>query len=80
MQYTIRNVPESLDRALRERAKAEGRSLNDVTVQALLQALGLDEKPPKRRDLSSFLGTWVDDPDMERAFEEQRRVDPDAWR
>lgn len=80
MQYTLRNVPEALDRALRERARLEGRSLNDVALHALHQALGLGPETPKRRDLSSFVGTWEADPEMEEIFEEQRRIDPELWR
>lgn len=80
MQYTLRNVPEALDQALRERARQEGRSLNEVALHVLQQAMGLGAETPKRRDLSSFVGTLEPDPEMERAFEDQRRIDPEMWR
>lgn len=40
MQSTLRNVPKGLDLALRERAKAENKSLDEVVIEALSQALG----------------------------------------
>ncbi len=39
-QYTLRGVPDHVDRALRERAATYGRSLNRVALEAL--ELGLD--------------------------------------
>ena len=43
MQYTIRNVPESLDAALRQSARQKGKSLNEVAVEALARGAGLTE-------------------------------------
>lgn len=80
MQYTIRGIPRSVDRALRERARRENRSLNEVAVEALAEGLGVDEGPRQWRDLSDIAGTWVRDPAVERALEEQRQVDPELWR
>lgn len=80
MQYTLRNVPPEVDRALRERAGRERRSLNEVAIEALARALGVDAEPLRRRDLGDVAGTWVEDEKVERALEEQRRVDPDLWR
>jgi plasmid stability protein len=39
MQYTLRNIPSTLDEALRERARAEGKSLNEMAIETLLAAL-----------------------------------------
>ena len=80
MQYTLRNVPEHLDRALREQARREGKSLNQVLLEALQRALGQLGEPVRHRDLSDIAGSWVPDPDTEAALEEQRKIDPDLWR
>jgi hypothetical protein len=80
MQYTIRNVPPYLDEALRERAREEGKSLNEVTVETLLQGLALTGKPIRHRDLSDVAGTWTSEPEIEEALQDQRRIDPDLWR
>lgn len=80
MQYTLRNIPKSLDQALRRRAQQEGKSLNEVTVEALLRAMGLLGEPVVQRDLDDIAGTWCEDPVAESAFADQRRIDEDLWR
>jgi plasmid stability protein len=58
MQYTIRQVPRELDRALRARARAEGKSLNETAVAVLAEALCA--KPEvKHRDLSDLVGSMT---------------------
>lgn len=80
MQYTIRGIPESLDDAIRERARAEGKSLNEVAVEALTDGLGLGPTEIVRRDLSDVAGTWKPDAELEAALAAQHRVDPDLWK
>ena len=80
MQYTLRNVPEHLDRALREQARREHRSLNEVVIAALLRAVGRHGEPPIQRDLSDIVGTWVEDPEQDRILQDQRQIDPGMWR
>jgi len=41
MQYTIRQVPRNLDEALRRAARERGKSLNEVTIEALARGLAL---------------------------------------
>lgn len=79
MQYTLRNVPPELDSALRTKAKEEEKSLNQATIDALLQAFGLKREPAKRRDLSFLVGSWDSDPEVEKALEDQRKIDPELW-
>ena len=79
MQYTIRNIPPHLDRVLRQRAKERGQSLNATAIDALRDGLGLTDLPVARRDLSDIVGTWVQDPEIDAALENQRRIDPDLW-
>lgn len=79
MQYTLRNIPKALDEALRRRARQEGKSLNEVAIEALMRALGMTGTPVRHRDLGDVAGSWESDPEMDRALEEQRRIDPDLW-
>lgn len=79
MQYTIRNIPPHLDRVLRERARERGQSLNETAIDALLDGAGLTDRPIARRDLSDIAGAWVEDPEIDAALEDQRRIDPDLW-
>ncbi len=80
MQYTIRNVPKQLDRALRQRAREQGRSINQVALEALLHALGLAGDDVPRRDLSDVAGSWRKDPATEAALTDQRQVDGELWK
>jgi len=80
MQYTLRNLPKPLDRAIRERALRENKSINEVAIDALLRAFGMLGDMPAQRDLSDVAGTWQSDQDLDRVLLEQRRVDPDLWR
>jgi hypothetical protein len=79
-QYTIRNVPPRVDRALRRKAQALGVSLNAYLVQALEAEAGLGPTPREHDDLDSFFGSWVEDKAVDRALAEQRRVDPRDWK
>ena len=61
MEYTIRSVPEEVDLAFRARAKAEGKTLNDLAIEALAQRAGVVPKVgAKKRDLS-FMRMHPDD-------------------
>ena len=80
MQYTIRNVSKRLDKALRAKAKAEGKSLNAAALEALEAALGVAGDRPKRRDIGFLSGTWIEDPEFEKTIKEQRRIDRELWK
>jgi len=80
MQYTLRGIPPVLDDAIRERAKAEGKSLNEVAVEALAEGLGLGDEDIVRRDLSDVVGTWKKDAAVEAGLAAQDRVDEGLWK
>jgi hypothetical protein len=80
MQYTLRGIPPAVDEAVRERSKAEGRSLNDVAIAALVEGLGLGANDVVRRDLSDIAGTWKRDAAVEAAIAAQDQVDEDLWK
>lgn len=78
MQYTMRGIPPALDAAIRQRARREGKSLNEVTLAAL--ALGFDRGRVVRRDVSDIVGTWKRDAALEGALLAQDRVDDELWK
>ena len=80
MQYTIRNIPKPLDRALRRLAREQGKSLNEVTLTALLRAMGIEDGDRNVRDLADIAGTWREDPATDAALQDQRRIDPELWK
>jgi plasmid stability protein len=80
MQYTIRNVPEYLDAALRSSADAEGKSLNEVAIEALARGAGLKEHRSRQRDLHDIAGSWRKDPAFDSAVAAQDTIDEAMWR
>ncbi|MBA3453895.1 MAG: hypothetical protein H0T42_12445 [Deltaproteobacteria bacterium] len=68
-----------MDRALRERAKAEGKSLNEVAIEALSRALNIEQTSVRRRDLGGIAGSWIHDRKVDEALEQQRSIDPEVW-
>jgi len=80
MQYTLRDIPPILDSELRRRAKAEGRSLNAIALEALIRGAGLTDTPLRQRDLGDIAGTWQEDPEFDQAIAEQDRIDEKLWR
>jgi hypothetical protein len=80
MQYTIRNIPKQLDQALRRKARAEHRSLNEVAIEAMEEGANLKGEKRVYRDLDWFIGSGPLEPEVIRALEEQDRVLPDELR
>jgi hypothetical protein len=81
MQYTVRNVPKSLDAALRRTARERGKSLNEVAIEALARGAGVTAEPPRRqRDLDDIAGTWRKDPAFDKALAAQDAIDEEMWR
>ena len=79
-QYTLRNIPLEVDKALRQKAKREGKSLNQVAVEALARGAGVNPVHHKFRNLDFAIGTWVEDPEFDKIMEEQRQIDPEMWK
>ena len=79
-QLTIRKVPGRVKRLLQELAKREEKSLNQVSLEVLERGLGLGSEEIVYHDLDDLAGTWVHDPEFDKAIEEQRRVEPELWK
>jgi hypothetical protein len=75
MTLILEHLPEAVTQALEKRAKEEGRAVQDVAVEALRRGL---ETGPAKRDLSDIVGSWVDDPEFDKAMKDFERVEPDA--
>ena len=80
MQYTIRNIPVALDTAMREEARRRKLSLNQTVLDALCRSLGLSQDPQRLRDLGEIAGSWIEDPEFDRAVADQDRIDKDLWK
>ena len=80
MQYTLRNVPPVVDRALRALARRDGKSLNEAAIDALARALGYSAEPIRFRSLEDLVGTWQPDEEFDAAIAEQHQIDEFPWR
>jgi hypothetical protein len=81
IQYTIRDVPLKLDRALRERCSREGRSLNAAVLDALARGAGWGQEAPGNSDFDHLAGKWVRDRQCEAALDAMREtIDAELWR
>jgi len=78
-QYTIRQVPEDVDEALRKWAVREGASINAVALQALKTGAGVGQESPRYHDLDALAGTWVQDEAFDKAVEVFEKIDEGLW-
>lgn len=79
MQYTIRNIPPGLDRALKARAKALGKSVNQLALEVLSQSLG---QATRYRNLRNMPGAWTqqDAARFDEFLSEHREIDEELWK
>ena len=80
MQYTIRGVPLAIDLSLRQYAKAESKSLNQILLDTLAAGLGFFRQRPKNEALLSLANTWVADSEADKALNGMRTIDADLWK
>jgi len=80
VQYTIRGIPERLDKAIRKLAAKDGKSINETVLDALKAGVGFSESSIRYSDLDDLVGSWVNDPEFDRAIQEMHRVDPELWK
>jgi hypothetical protein len=81
MTITLSNLPDDVERALLERARAEQKSVDQAAVDAMARGLGVrTQEPGKHRELSDIAGTRRnDDPGFEAAIREQGLIDWEEW-
>lgn len=79
-QYTIRSVPDRVDRELRSRAKSEGKSLNSLLLEVLEEAVTPPKEPVVHHDLDFLIGTWIEDPEFDKAMEDFEKVEEEYWK
>lgn len=76
MQMTIRGISKPLRQAMEERAKAEGKSLNQVAIESLEKSLDLAHvNGTAKRDLSYMAASPEDIKAMDEAEAMCERID-----
>jgi hypothetical protein len=78
-QYTIRNIPEPVDRYLRKRAKLSNKSLNQVVIEELSTHVGNGQKNIIE-SLDWFIGSGGIGDDVIQALEEDDKVQKELTR
>jgi plasmid stability protein len=78
-QYSIRNVPDEIDRELKLKAKQLGKSVNQLALEALARFVGVT---PRVRDLSNnpYRLTKGEHDALERHLADQRQIDEELWK
>jgi hypothetical protein len=79
-QYTVRNIPPEVDRALRRKARESGKSLNTVILDELAKATDQTRAGNTYDDLDELIGTWREDKGFDRAVEAFAAVDEGLWK
>ena len=80
---TVRNLPPSVAKAVKEKARKEKLSLNKAIVKLLEEATGAEEAAKVvHHDLDHLAGTWSEAEYQEfmAALREQRQIDPEMWK
>ncbi len=81
-QLILRNIPEDLERTIRDYSQKKGQSINKTILDLLKKGFGLPIDENKLRDLSFIAGTWTQE-ELE-AFEKNidvfKQIDEDIWK
>ena len=82
---TLRNLPPELERLVRQKAKANGTSINKAVIQVLKDSCL--SSPQKRGrvshdDLDFLSGSWTrkETDQFDEYLTRQRRIDPELWK
>jgi hypothetical protein len=79
VRYSIRDVPEILDKQIREAAKRSKLSINQLVIKAL-QSVFLDSsKISSERNLDWFIGKDNIPKEFEETVNDMRKIDPNIW-
>jgi len=78
-QYTVRKIPDYLDKLAREKARKSQKSLNSVLLEALARGLDADSQAVYQ-DMDDLAGTWVADSSIDAALETFHQIDEDLWK
>ena len=78
---TLRNVPEDLARELEREKRRRGKSLNQVAIDLMKQALGLNSGGRRSNGLAQLAGSWDREEleEFERATAQFEQIDEELW-
>ena len=81
---TIRGVDPELAEKLKITARAQGKSINQLTIELIRTSLGLNKKKKYSReydDLDDLFGRWGEDEfnAINDKINRERHIDPEIW-
>ena len=81
MTLTIENLPLPVLDALRKKARDEGRTVEQVAMEAMARGLALSGKAAGKRDLSAIVGKGKGllGPEFDEAMKDFERIDEELW-
>lgn len=81
---TVRKLPPKVAKAIREKARREGLSMNKAVIKLLEEATGATQETRRvvHHDLDRFFGTWTkEEADaFDQVLREQRQIEPESPR
>jgi len=80
MTLNLENLPDDVGRALHERAVAEHTTVEALAMAAIANSVEIKQPPATgKRDLSFMTTGPPLEPEVLRALEDQRWIDPELW-
>jgi hypothetical protein len=82
---TIRGVDRELDEKLKQTAKKQGESVNQLLLKVIKSSLGLSKEKKFSKeysDLDDLFGNWTEDEfeAISGKVKQERQVDPEIWK
>jgi hypothetical protein len=80
---TLRNIPPSVEKAIRAKARQKKISVNRAVIELLEERVGIAErKRVLHHDLDRFVGSWTRDEarQFDRLLQDMRQIDPEIWK
>jgi hypothetical protein len=80
---TLRNLPPDVAKAVKQKARSEGLSLNRAIIRLLEETMGGGGSSKEvHHDLDHLAGRWSEQEyqGFMEALRDQRRIDPEMWR
>jgi ribosomal protein S24E len=82
---TVRGIDPSLSQKLKEIAKQQGKSVNQLVLDAMKQHFGLEKEKKFTRiyhDLDHLFGTWSQEEYelVQGKIDSERRIDDELWK
>ncbi len=79
IQYTIRNIPDPVDKVIRKRAAQSGKSFNQTVVEMLTQQTFGTDTPRQSDNFEWLYGKNTLDDSFDQAIDELSKPDTKLW-